>query len=813
MKSHLRWTSRQLLATTLLVSGVLPLAMPVLADGTAAGTQISNTATAKYEDPTNPGVQIDATSNRVDVTVAEVAGVTVTPLAITDTNGGTVLPSDTVNYDYRITNVGNDPTQLFIPGSATVTGPGTAGTLQISTNGGTSFTDVPAAGLTTSSIPAGSSVIVRVSVIVNALAPSGAPISVRLGDTGPNDNSATTQNQPDATDGATAAEVRTVDNLNGAVTGEAAGSPTNGEREASAVQQILVGSQPQAFATVLKTHTNYSDNSTPNTLTDDVLTYGLSLRVESTAPAGSSGLSPAALAGITVNGIGPNRVLVSDAIPAGTALSGAATSTDPKWIPVYTSEPLSTPATAATWSTTPSGTVTRVGFVYDAGANGALPAGTTVNGFVFKVIASGVVGTQTIANVAQLFGQTQGNIGPTAPLVYDESGDQNPSNYNDNGTPGPTSSLTPTSSAASIPNGVANPTADGVDSNNDNTGNGPGGEDNVYTIAALGTVLNGPNGRPDAVGPTDNNDDFTERSSPVPANTAPNSTIDPGSVTFSNTISNPTTSPLTSILLVPDAASFVAAAGETLPPSGTKVTLSYGGQTATYNFNGTNFVFESGSTIVIPTLAPGQSVNYSVAVDLPANTPLSTDTSKGFAVPIYAFKDVDGNARPGSIAAEPSQNRTIARVYTGFLKLVKEARILDASGTPVSGPGGVFSTTPPASDIKPGNQIEYRITYTNISIAPVGAGNVTLSATNIAITEDGTATPNNWAKDNDNNGVIDTSHVVGGATASYGNTTYFPSGEQSGNSATTDVTKYVHAPGVVIQPQASGFFSFRRVIK
>lgn len=54
---------RRLLAATLLISGTLPLAAPVLADGTAAGAQISNTATATYQDPNNPGTTLNATSN------------------------------------------------------------------------------------------------------------------------------------------------------------------------------------------------------------------------------------------------------------------------------------------------------------------------------------------------------------------------------------------------------------------------------------------------------------------------------------------------------------------------------------------------------------------------------------------------------------------------------------------------------------------------------------------------------------------------------------------------------------------------------
>ena len=790
---------RRLLAATLLISGTLPLAAPVLADGTAAGQQISNTATATYQDPNNPGTTLNATSNTVVVTVAEVAGITVTPLATTDVNGGTVLPTDVINYDYLITNVGNDPTRLFIPSAATVSGPGTAGAFTYSTDGGTLYNPLPSDGLT-SSIPPGGSVRVRIPVTVSTLASSGSAISVLLGNTGANDNSAATQNQPNNT-APTGNDVYTVDNANGAP-GEAAGTPSNGEREASAVQQILVGSQPQAFAAILKTRTNYSDNSTPATLSDDTITYGLALRVDSTAPAGSTGLVPAGLVGTTVNGIGANRVLVSDAIPIGTVLMGTPTAPT-GWTAVYTTDPLTTTANDATWTTTQPApnTIKRVGFVYDASTT-PIAAGTTVNGFSFIVTTTAITTTTIVANLAQLFGQTQGG-GTT--LVYDESGDQNPSNVNDNGTSG---SNTPR-------NGVANPATDGVDNNNNNTGSGPGGEDNVFTIAAPGTILNGPNSQAAAVGPTNNNDDFTNKSTSIPANSLPNSTIDPAAVTFSNTISNPSsTGTLTNILLVPDTSNFTAGSGEVLPPNGTTVTLTYGSQTAVYTFNssGNNFIFTSGTAITIPSLTPGTSVNYTVAVDLPAGTALSTDTGTGFSMPIYAFQDTNGNSRPD--AADSIQNRTVDRVYTGFLKLVKDARLLDSNGTTVvvDYPATPGTTNIPSAEIRPGRLLEYRITYTNISIAPAGAGNATLNAGNVLITEDGTIAPNNWAKDNDGNGAIDTSNVVGSATASFGTITYTPSGDQSGTTPATDVTKYVNAPGISIQPGASGTFTFRRRI-
>ena len=87
-----------------------------LAPGTQAGTSISNTATATYED--DDGNSFDASSNTVTVTVAEVAGIEITASGTTnndDNNDGNLNNGDTVDFDFTVTNVGNDPTRFRIP--------------------------------------------------------------------------------------------------------------------------------------------------------------------------------------------------------------------------------------------------------------------------------------------------------------------------------------------------------------------------------------------------------------------------------------------------------------------------------------------------------------------------------------------------------------------------------------------------------------------------------------------------------------------------------------------------------------------------
>jgi len=839
----------KLLTAALLVGGTFQLAAPILAAGTTAGTGISNTASATYNDPTNPTEVIDATSNTVQITVAEVAGITAVASGVTDSTPGTsVLPTDTLTYNYVITNVGNDTTTIFIP-APVVTGPATLQTsairYDVDANGDGTFETLNlTAAPTGTTISVGGAIRVRVPVVVDATATSGAPIVVRLGDTGPNNNSAATQNQLDIGDTALPTEVRTVD-----VSGEPApnaGLPPGGEREASATQQFLVGAQPQAFATVLKTQGGRLDNST-SAFNDDLQTYNLSLRVENAAPTGASaGLVPADLEGTPINlgGNIANRILVSDAIPTGTALSSAipAAPSGGSWTVVYTQSALTVNANDALWETTrptTGGPITRVGYVLNAPAT--VVKGTTVTGFSFQVITSGLNPTNggTIANIAQAFGES---VGGGTTVVYDESGDQSPTNFNDNGTRGPNTGTDSPTDPDGIPepiigSGVANPTTDENDPTGTNTGTGVGGEDNILILAPTGTVLNGPNGAPAAVGPTNNNDDFTNQSTDIPAGTAPGALINPAPEVFTNTLSAPT-SPLTNVLLRPDDGT----ATGTLPLN-TTVTITFGSSSAVYTYQDTNsdstpdsFVLTSGTSIQIPSISTGTSVNYTTTVDLPAGTALSTDLPSGYLngyqAPILAFTDLNSN---GVLDTNEASNTTIDRVYTGFLRLVKESRILQGTGPDVIGTQGTFSPGPKTP--APGNIIEYRIRYSNVSTAVAGSSNITLRASNVTITESGVtntavfpAAPNgnNWGQDYSLPAGIDTSNVIGsardsgtGATITFFSGTSFSSTgsgnvsavDQSGSTSATDVTTYVNTISVPIEPGvAAREFTFQRKV-
>jgi hypothetical protein len=852
---------KKLLATSLLLSGALSFAVPVFADGTLAGTPISNTATATYTDPvTDPTgtTAINATSNTVLVTVSEVAGITVVaqPPSNAAPNAG-----DTLYVDFVITNTGNDPTQFFVPGVATLSN-ATAfsqGTLQVVAVNGTALgapVNVPVAGAATGtllgagpgSIAANGSITVRVPITVSGIATATTALTVALGNTA----TANLSNQTYAAGGVNgtpspAVDVYTQDNPTAsATTGELnATAPVNLEREAMSTSgAITVAARLQAFASVLKAASGYTNSGTPNVLTDDVLTYSLALRVENPAAGGGLVASDLQATQINVDSTNVNRVLISDAIPATTQLSTATPTAPAGWTVVYTTSPIGTNALQATWvSPRPGGTITRVGFVN----NGPITKGTTVGAvgsfFTFSVTPLATFTGGQVANLGQVFGQSQpGAIiaGTATQIVYDESGDQTSNNGLGGTNPDPTSGGTAAASGG-ISTGVASPPADGTDPGTGtdptnigttNTGQdtGPnagtkpaGGESTIYTIAAV--PLNGPTGQPGATGPggaADVNNDFTNRSIIPPAGLNPATALtDPQTppINFTNTVQNTSSaSQIISLLPTPPATA-------TDLPDGTKVTITNGTTTAIYTYTAAGgFVFASGTggtsatnpvKLTVPGGPTGNIGTYTVNVDLPAAAQLV-----GYPVPITAFIDQNGN---GLFDTSEPNNRTIDRVYTGYLSLIKRSRILPGTGPTVSTADAVLDTNPKSP--APGNIIEYQVSYNNISL-PQGTGtnSVVLNAANSTITENGTigSGGNNWALDNAAPaGVIDTSNVASSATdpTSGAVITFFsgagpnPTGPAttttSGTTQATDVTKYVDTIGIVA-PGAIGTFTFQR---
>lgn len=913
---------RAAMGTALVGTSLSQLALPVLAAGTQAGKTISNTATATYNDPGDPTTKT-TTSNKVDVTVAEVAGLTNVAGTPIDTNGGSVIPGDTVQFPFLITNTGNSPTGIYIPTSnvtATNVDPATIrilidingdGTPEYILNkadnklyvagaatGGVYALGAAVAGDEVANVivkdgtgykilddvntgtPDGSGILAdkRITVTVQGNVASGlvsgANVSAQLGNTGSNNASnADSQNQPDTADATNANEVRTVD-IAGATAPETAGAPVNGEREAADTSTSLVVGQiapkPLALATVSKVASNTNPGTTPADFTDDVITYDLSMKVANNLPLNFTGYDPAPLTGTTLkDGAGTDYankyILVSDAKPTNATFTARKPLAPAGWEVVYTTDPVATTPTNAKWvkwdTTAPTATagllntVTRIGFVYNTDTRGALAQGTTVSGFQLYATATGVTAaTVPVYNLAQLFGSTPG--GPTNNIIFDESGDQNPNNFVPDGNGGLTSPADNNGTAGDEAYGDYNPTATtgntgdpgtpadaDADTGNNNTGSGTDGEPNKLllntppTPPAPGNLFIGPNGNAQATGAIGVNDDFTNKSIAEGVSTT-DLTVNPAEVSFTNTVRNTSGVDLNNVIVLP-ISPFLANQvctncdyEETTLPNGTLVTIGtvqyqwYAnidngagkpkGAFGTPGQSAAETVFANltqPAPVKLPTLAGGAVTNYTVKVDLPA----STSTFSGYSIPVVAFVNNDGNESTFDPTKELINNITIDRLYTGYIKLLKEARIIRPDGTTTP-----WSSAPNAGNVSPGDAIQYRITYSNVSAAASANGTSTdvLKATNLKITEDGLvggAAGNNWALDTDNNGIIDTSNKLGTAVVSKGTIEYYNGDpavlgvERSGTTAASDVTKYINNVGDLV-PGETGTFTFQRIM-
>ncbi len=213
------------------------------------GTVISNQATGSFLD-SKTNTTNNIVSNIVSVTVGEIAGITIVP-----NNLPVAITGNTTNFDFTVTNVGNDPTKFFLPNApSSITG-GTAGTLQVvgyipaggsqitlatpinitTANNTGNLSDPTLGGNTTvGSIPVGAAIVVRVPVTVAA---TGSSVSVTLGNTTGQPSSSNTPYVAQTND------LYTFDNPDGAVSAEVAGLPLNGDtvghrQEASATQSV-----------------------------------------------------------------------------------------------------------------------------------------------------------------------------------------------------------------------------------------------------------------------------------------------------------------------------------------------------------------------------------------------------------------------------------------------------------------------------------------------------------------------------------------------------------------------------------------------
>lgn len=412
--------------------------------------------------------------------------------------------------------------------------------------------------------------------------------------------------------------------------------------------------------------------------------------------------------GVTLNG--STQVYIVAPVPVSTVLKSG--QSFPAGT-LYTISPITTAPLAATWNSSapvPLALTTRVAF----------PVGATLGAGVCALSINMVVTTLTginasipIDDIGDVFGKNSVNA-----TITDQSGDNTANNGDGN-----------------------------ADFNEGYVAGAGHGVIQRTTLTQVGSVLIGPSGAPAAVGPTDNNDDYTNKS----VNTGI-SGVAPGGVTtasgqlvYVNTIQNIGNTSDTFTIDAPTV------------PAGFTVEVSTDG--------GTSYTTVSGGGSVSLAIAFGASANINVRITEPSGKTV-----------LSAY---DAVIRATSGATPAANNKTIDRLYTGFVRLDKAYTVSNSTGV-----GG-------ATDPVPGAVITYNITYTNISSSNGDANCVKLTAQTLVITEDGLAAPNNWGTYTTNSGS--------------------PSDSGSGTVVTVSATKYTDTVAS-LAAGASAVFTFKRSI-
>ena len=382
---------------------------------------------------------------------------------------------------------------------------------------------------------------------------------------------------------------------------------------------------------------------------------------------------------------------------------------------LYTTSSLATAPTAAAWSTTapvPLSNTTRVAF------NVGSPLGASACSANITMLVTITTGdaTNPIYEIVDTFGNNS-----LAATKTDQSGDA----ISNKGDGNANFDEPPVGQPPSATQGFKQPTL----------------------LQAVGAVLIGPSGAPAAVGPTDNNDDYSNKA----VNTGITG-VAPGGVTtasgqlvYINTIQNTGNANDTYTIDAPTV------------PAGFTVEVSTNG--------GGSYTTVSGGGSVSLALAFGASANINVRITEPAGKTVLT----GY----------DTVIRVTSTITPAANNKTIDRLYTGFVRLDKAFSV--ANGT------GVGAATDPV----PGAVITYTITYTNVSTSNGDANCVKLTASNLVITEDGLSAPNNWG--------------------TYTTNSAAPSDSGTGAVVTVSATKYTDTIAS-LSAGASGVFTFKRSI-
>jgi hypothetical protein len=624
-------------------------------------------------------------SNTVTVTVSNVSGLAITPDA--GSNPTVVAGQTLVLFNFTVTNTGNFADQVhFVPGSAHLGGTASASITR-------TFIDVDNSG----TINAGDTDITGATADSASIAQNGSihvlvEVSVGAGASAGETVQVvlgdTATGGPSFDNQPVAApstnEVRTV-----------SASSVNGQREAKGDITVSVENDARLVLTL-------TAPPGPVALGGDI---SYSAQLQNTGARSATGVSLTGGSGSFVYIIVPvplnTAVKAGQTFPAGT---------------LFTTDALTTAPLAATYVSAQPAPASIRRIAFEVGVS--LGAGATSSSFPFVVtVNTGINASNPIWEITDAFGKNFFNN-----TITDQSGDVL---FNQGDS-----------------NADFNEPKLGVD-----PPNGTQGNQQRTLLTALGAVLIGPSGAPAAVGPTDNNDDYSNKAANTGiAGVAPGGvTTASGQIVYVNTIQNTGNANDTFTIDAPTV------------PAGFTVEVSTDG--------GGSYTTVSGGGSVTLAIAFASSANINVRITEPAGNTVLT----GY----------DTIIRVTSGNTPAANNKTIDRLYTGFVRLDKTFSVSNSTGV-----GG-------ATDPVPGAVITYNITYTNVSTSNGDANCVKLTASNVVITEDGLVAPNNWGTYTTNSGS--------------------PSDSGSGVVVTVSSTKYTDTIAS-LAPGASAVFTFMRSI-
>jgi hypothetical protein len=697
---------RTLSILTALVGLGIALAAPrvaAFATGTTAGTTISNTATATYSDGTNT---YNSQSNTVTTTVQNAPSLTIAPPQTTP-GANTVSPGGPMTDTYTLTNTGNNSGYFQVTGTQATNDGVTAGQaafVQYVVNASGSpqtFTTIAAVNTYLSTGNAGGPFLTAVSGTITI----GVQYTANAGASG----TITTLLTPDIVYPAGSG---TTLQTSSTVIGQYS-DPVQSDARVD-VQKIAAVGGTVVAPTVTYT-VRFADGGSRN----------LAPVFKNALPGGNAASYDSSCTNSTACG-----VVFTDKIPSYNAtqltLNGTPSISGATGTVIYSVD-------GTTWTTTSTGAVyvgvflpatslTGVSLVTFApnsnttsqgnvpSANAALTLTFTINGST----ATGAANTTAITNVANsIFADQSGYI--EGPGITYQSVSNGSSATTANTAPA-IANTTGTLAGSGQAQSAASPTNAAVLNGTYNVGTStayPGATGPDGTTATDFTALSYTNGATllSAV----NGANVT-----VPASAA--------ALTFTNSLQNNGNKD--------DILTLTAATGTGLTalPTGWTVTFQSTGQTA----SGSCAAVTAGTVITSVCVTSGSTQIYKVVFTPPASvTTFTAYTGYGDA-----------------ITATSTNNNTITNLTTdemfvgGFVKLSKT--LGDAAGAPCS-TATVFTTG--AANVNPGDCVQFTVTYANVAPGQgSGANNQTLNASNVVVTENGTAAggtqvayTNNWA--------------------------------------------------------------------